>query len=298
MFLTRIFFTFLGRVVYKTEPSLKLITTKRAIYGVTQLDSEIYISSDAGAEIEVYDSKLRTVKCTRTFSVGGLVLPWDIKASAKNSCLYIMDRKYGLRNEILASDRNGKVTKKWSIENYGHLSITEEGTVVLAIYDEAKIVEYSHDGCLIREVCLSEAGVQNPWHAIKLRDGNFVVSFGNEGLLEDRTVTVEQSNRPTPNRPGVAIIDSRGVTLKELSNLQLRVPVHLDIDRYGSILVVDNDQGCVFLLNSDLEYEREIVSHADGVNAPTAICLCTSAGHLLVADKKDTFHCFLAFEIC
>lgn len=296
MFLTCVFFTFLGRVVYKTKPSLKIITTKREIYGVTQLDNEIYLASNA--EIEVYDSKLQTVKCTRTFSVGGLVLPWDIKSSAKNSCLYIMDRKDGLGNEIFASDRNGKVMKKWSIEKYGHLSVTEEGTAVLAIYHEAKIVEYSHDGCLIREVCLSEAGVQNLWHAIKLRDGNFVVSFGNEGLLEARTVTVEKSNKPTPNRPGVAIIDSRGIILKESSNLQLSVPLHLDIDRYGYILVADNDQGCVFLLNSDLEYEREIVSHADGVDAPTAICLCTSARQLLVADKKDTFHCFLAFEIC
>lgn len=257
------------------------------------MNNELYVASET--DIEVFDARADTLDSIRKFAVKGLVQASDVQASVKHDCLYIMDGSNGLRNEIFVTDKTGKVSNKWPVENSGNLSITEEGTVVLTVKDTAKIVEYSHDGHLIQEICLSEIGVQNLWHAIKLSCGNFVVSYSpRENHLVDASGIAEEETNNT-NRPGISIVDSSGVILKELSNLKFHRPMYLAVDRCGSILVADCGTGRVLLLNSDLEYQRKIVTRSHGVEAPTAISLCSSTGQLLVADNSRKFSRFWAF---
>lgn len=204
-----------------------------------------------------------------------------------------MDGSNGQRNEIFVTDKNGTVLNKWAVENYGNLSITEEGTIVLALQATAKIVEYSHEGHLIQEVCLSEYKVQNLWHAIKLRSGHFVVSCNHK---ENHLTEASGEVAGEPGQPGrIYVVDSAGAILKESSGLELSVPMYLDIDRNGAILVADS--GRVSLLNSDLQFQRHIVTDGNGVEEPTAICLCNSMGQLFVADNSRNFRRCLAFRV-
>ena len=77
-------------------------------------------------------------------------------------------------------DPNGKLIKNWSTgDDYGRLSVTDESNVILTVFVKHKLNEYSPDGQLLREINLSsDAGIRDPWHAIKLTNGNFVVSHG------------------------------------------------------------------------------------------------------------------------
>ena len=204
-----------------------------------------------------------------------------------------MDGSNGQRNEIFVTDKNGTVLNKWAVENYGNLSITEEGTIVLAVQASAKVVEYSHEGHLIQEVCLSEYKVQNLWHAIKLRSGNFVVSCNHK---ENRFTEASGEVSGEPGQPGIYVVDSTRAILKEFSGLELSQPMYLDIDRNGAILVADC--GRVSLLNSDLQFQRHIVQKNDGVEEPTAMCLSRPAGELFVADNYiHNFRRCLAFRV-
>ena len=57
------------------------------------------------------------------------------------------------------------------------LSVTNESNVILPVYNEKKLNEYSPDGQLIRELKIqSDPGIVNLWHAVKLTNGDFVVS--------------------------------------------------------------------------------------------------------------------------
>ena len=152
----------------------------KSILGLTILYKELFVLSEESSETEVYDSV--TFAFRRRLIFKELVGPQDIASSKRNNCLYILDYKGSDRSmEILRVDRTGKLKQHWSTgDDYGRgLSVTHESNVIFTVFIKHKINEYSSNGQLIREINLSsEAGIRYPNYAIKLTNGNFVVSYG------------------------------------------------------------------------------------------------------------------------
>src|SRR6218665_1021865 len=265
---------FLSKTI-RTDTSKK---GKKSIIGLAILDKELFVVYEENSEVEVYDSI--QLSLNRRLDVTGLFHPRDIGSCNQNKCLYIFSCKFPRHShEILRVDRNGNLIKKWSTgDDYGFgLFVTDEMNVILAVFNENKLNEYSSDGQLIREIDLfSGADIRFPWHAIKLPNGNFVVSHGYRNDLHR-----------------VCIVDAEGRLIKSFDgnlgsgNDQMRFPVYLAVDANGLVLVVDEWNRRILLLDSNLKFKKEILSDKnDGIRRISRIILDESTGRMLMGDNS------------
>ena len=262
---------------------------KKTVSGLTILDKELFVVSSHRSEIEVYDSI--KLSFSRQLNVKELFGPLDIVSCNTNTCLYIFDDKdrTGQSKEILRVDPNGKLIKKWSTgEDWGYgLSVTYESNVLSVVCNKHKLREYSPDGCLICEIDLSShAFIYHPLHAIKLTNNHFLVSHGE--IYDDLH--------------RVCIVDSDGNLTKSYGEKcgskvpQLFKPFYLSVDVNGFVMVADQVNSRVLLLDSDLEFKREILSRISNsevrkvpdwrlLSFPTKILLDETNGRLFVFDN-------------
>ena len=196
--------------------------------------------------------------------------------------LYIFDCKTQ-RKEILRIDPIGDLIKKWSIgHHFGHgISVTDESNVLLALKYKNKLNEYSPDGQLIREVYVSHIFMSYPRDAVRLINGHFVVisgTFGHDMSEPHRVCIVDSSGKPKKSFGGKG-----GSAIGEMKS-----PVCLAVDRNGFVMVVDQLNNRILLLDSDLEFKREIpwrkAKHR--LLDPEKILLDESNGRLLVTEGK------------
>lgn len=232
---------------YAVDPVLIMTKERRVFYGMTILEEEVFVICQEITEIEIYD--LTTLSFKRSWELEGLIDPSEIVADSKKHCLYILDAK--VPSEILRVDPNGTLLNKWStgLDHGVSMSVSSQSTVIFVAYNKRKLNEYSPDGKLIREIkILPDAGINNLLHAVKLTNGQFVVSHGDDRLHR------------------VCKLDENGNILKSFGGkkgsgaIQMNGPIPVVVERDGSVLVLDRVNGRVLLLSSDLEFKKEIFS--------------------------------------
>ena len=262
----------------KTEAGEK---DNKAISGLTILDEELFILSERSSEVEVYDSTKLTF--SRRWNMRELINPWDIGSCDRNKCLYIFDCK-GSSAEILRVDPNGNLIKKWSTgKDYGRLSVTGDSNIILTGVKTLK--EYSPDGQLVRELNLSsDASILAPSRAIKLANGQFMVSHGSGDAELHRVCVVDAAGKLQKS-----FGEKRGSAIT-----QMDCPVYFVVDGNGFVMVADRRNSRVLLLDSDLTFKREILSkEKHGFRDVNRILLDEPSGRLFVSDndwhstKKD-----------
>lgn len=247
-----------------------------SISGLTILGQELFILCEYGSEIEVYDSM--KFSFSRRWSLKELIDALAIVSCNRNNCLYIFDHKGNDQsNDILRVDPNGKLQKCWSTggDCVHCLSVSSESNLILSVFDKNKLIEYSPDGVWIREINLSsDAGIRHPFHAVQLSNGDFVVSHGDD------------------DQHTVCLVDATGKPKKALCEKcrlfigQIISPAYLAIDRNGFVLVADRDNNRILLLDSDLEFKREILSkERHGLRYPERIFLDEPNGRLFVVEN-------------
>lgn len=238
------------------------------------MNNELYIVTKGCSIVEVYD--LTSLSFTRKLKLKKLRDPQDITSCAKDNCLYVMD---WIQTTISRVAPSGMLITKWSIaKGEGRLSVTHESNVLLTSYKQSKLSEYCSDGRLICDIKLSsEDGrpIAHPQHAIKMANGCFVVSHG---------AVSDPLHR-------VCVVDSSGKILKSFGGKpgptveRVNLPLHLAVTSEGSILVADWNNSRVLLLNSKLEFKKELLSKRDGLRHPGRICLNESKGQLIAANN-------------
>lgn len=245
--------------------------------------------SERSSEVEVYDSL--NLNFSRRLNLKELTNPEGLASCYRNKCLYIFDMKgFNKSNEILRVDSNGKLINNWSTgdDNGWGLSVTDEANIILTVYWKNTLIEYSSDGQLIREInLLPEAGIRNPLHAIKLANGHFVVSFG-----------IHQKDLH-----GVCVVDADGQLKKSLCGKcrsiigDVKHPGYLAVDGNEFVMVVDRFNSRVLLLDSDLEFKKEILSkEKHRLQNPTRILLDESNGRVIIADNEWNNQQILIFQ--
>lgn len=222
----------------------------RGIRGLTILNDELFLAFEKSNIIEAVLINFCT-RC-RTFVLAGLTAPGTIAACAKNNCLYVIDQNTKLRKRIFRVKTDGGIVNSWETDDddRGRISVNRAGHVVMTVFDKRKVKIYSPDGELLTERTIDFSGthITDPYHTINMADGYFIISHG---LYKS---DIHQ----------VCKFDATGNILLAFGNKkgcrgeELDCPVYLAERKDGSILVADQDNDRVILLNSELEFVKEL----------------------------------------
>jgi len=229
------------------------------VVAVTSLGDDVFVLHWSGSPVEVYDA--RTFTLQRHFRIPGLDSPsYGLAASIHYGCLYASDLHNSRIHRVDLSDSSA--VKQWSVASCpAGLSVNKEHNVVVACYGAHKLQEYTTHGTLVREISLRQLGLFNPWHAVQLSTGDYVVSHGTS--------------------PGaVYVVGVDGQVLHSYDQSQasnvgpMSGPRSLAVTRNDNILVADESNNRILSLDSSLSSAYELVLPVDnGIQTPIGLFL-------------------------
>ena len=244
----------------------------KPILGVTLLADEVYLFRDkeCSDQVEVYDViNYRIQRCLTVPNIRGFN---DMTSCEHYRCLYIANR---IGECIHRVDVEGAATQ-WAVKDKSAgLSVNAAHNVLVTCRVVRKIKEFSSHGNLLRELTLP-GDVMNPWHAIQLTNGEFIVCHG---FFDDAVHRVCKISADCND-----IIQSHGG--QPGPNIgQYNEPGHLAVDNNEFVFVADINNRRVTLLSPTLGYVREVVSRDDLKWWPDILCLDTQRRRLYVTDN-------------
>jgi len=214
---------------------------------VTTLDDEVFLVRPGGGrdQVEVYD--VITYRLLRRLTVPNLRALVDMTSCKHYLCVYISDDDVACIHRL---DSQGAATQ-WPVndEPWG-ISVNKAHHVLVVCYLVRKIKEFSTDGQLFRELTLPD-DVINPWHAIQLTSGQFIVCHGGIGDAVHRVCTISADGQKTVRAHGGQPGSDAG---------QYNVPLHLAVDDNEFAFVADYKNRRVTLLSPTLDFVRRVVS--------------------------------------
>jgi len=244
-----------------------------AVQGVAVYKQKIYVATENNSEISVYSSDEHVF--LHALVVPGLKQASDMTFCRRNSCLYLID--WVVRSIFRAEIEGVKEIIDWSTEGeFGGLSASGDGSVVLAGHETNSLKEYTTWGTLIRTVKLkSDVGeVIRPWHAVKLASEMFVASHGSSSDTALHRVCLVDS--------GGQIVKSFG-GLRGRGNNSLWGPYHLCMTDENRLFIADCNNGRIVVLDENLEFLSEI---SGSLRKPRRICLDKPSNKLFVTDNR------------
>jgi len=181
-----------------------------------------------------------------------------IVAIAEYNSLYVCDTgQMALYRFNLSDD----VVTRWPIDGKCiGMSKTSSGNLLATVWEPYRILEYSPDGILIREISLDRT-IYNPHHSIQLPEKQFVVSHG--GRIQNRVCLVNEFGfiqRCYGGDPGSG------------AN-QLYSPVQMAVSEDGNVLVSDMGNDRVVVFNRELLFLGYLSTTEQVLSRPYAIHL-------------------------
>jgi len=255
---------------------------RESVTAVTSLGNEVFVlRCISQQQVEVYDASTFTLQ--RNITVPGLgSWSYGLAACAHYKCLYVSDDKH---DSIHRAELSGSsAVKKWSVASGPRgLSVNKEHNVVVASFEAHKIQEYTTHGAFVREISLEQGGVTDPWHAVQLSTGDYVVSEC-ESLGAVSVVGID-------GRVVRRYCPSPSSDVGEMKD-----PTGLAVTKDDDILVADEDNSRILLVNSSLSSARELALPVDhGIQWPWGLCLDESRGRLCVGEWSGS-HRVLVFD--
>lgn len=263
--------------MYTEEQDVHAIAEGGPVIAVTSLGYEIYVlRPERRNQVEVYD--VVTDRLQRRLTVPNTHGRFaDMTSCEHHLCLYISAHideyvhRVDLDGEVLAWDVEGKPCG---------LSVNKAHHLLVTCADYSLIKEFSSNGDYIRYVILP-CEVVNPWHAIQLTKGQFVVCHGAENDIVHR-VCVMSSNFYKSK-----IVHSHG-GLRGSDTGQYNVPSHLAVDDNEFVFVADVINRRVTLLTPTLKDVRHVVSRDKRSWRPRRLHFDSRRRRLYVAENQVT----------
>jgi len=255
------------------EPAVQTLPDGKPVFGVTLLAGEVYVlrAWKERDQVEVYDAtSYRFQRCLTVPNARGLM---DMTACEHLGYVYISDFIAACIHRLGAQN----ATTQWLVNDRPQgLSVNAGHNLLVTFCVGCKIKEYSTDGKLLRELTLP-CDVINPWHAIQLTNGQFIVCHGGDYDPVHRVCKISED--------GCHVVQSHGG--QQGSDIgHYYVPVYLAVDDNEFVFVVDLRNRRVKLLSPTLEYIREVVCSQDLTNYPFRLCSNTRSQRLYVADNE------------
>jgi len=254
------------------------------VAAVTSLGEEIYLLREKDVDhVEVYDViSYRLLRCLTVRNARSLS---DMTSCKHFLCLYIADPDAECIHRL---DLQGKSTQ-WPVNDRPMgLSVNAGHNIIVTCCKVRKIKEFSPCGNLRRDVTLP-AEVINPWHAIQLTNGQFIVCHGDPDDPMNRVCKVSED--------GDNVIVSHGG--QQGSNIgQYNVPHHLAVDDNEFVIVLDINNHRVTLLSLALDYiVRQVVSREQLKWRPDRLCLDVQQRRLYVTENEFKDRTFTAGRV-
>jgi len=238
------------------------------VSAVTSLGDDVFVVRHNSQHVEVYDAETLTLQ--HRIAVHGLGQSNGLVACPNNNCLYASDFTNNNIHRVELSGSNA--AKKWSVASSPRgLSVNIAHNLVVVCREANKLQEYTTHGSLVREICL-QSGVTDPWHAIQLSTGDYVVSqFTSPGMVS--VVGVDGQ-----------VIHSYGQS--QTSDVgQMKYPRSLAVTKNDDILVADQLNNRILSINRSTGCVQELaLSVDDGIQEPFGLCLDESRGRLYVGE--------------
>ena len=262
---------------YINDPLLiSTISFSSRIRGITIVERELFVICRESNVVHVYDAN--TTAFQTKFLVGGLIDPLSL-ASTSNA-LFISEV---LSNKIYQVGLPAKsVFTTWKVDAlYNTLSTTNQGNLLVSCVsgkalndagESYELFEYTPDGILQRRLILSEE-MRGLKHAVQIGNDRFVLTHVNV-----------QTQR-------VCLVDGEGKLLKSYGGASGSGPGQLDnprdvvVDRRGFVFVTCLYGNKVVLLNSELEFVKDIIPTSANIRFIDTICLDEYRGVLYVSDN-------------
>ena len=240
--------------------------------GVTSLGDEVFLLRNKESdEVEVYD--VITYVLQRTLTLPKARGFADMTSCEHYSCVYIADHIIMCIHRV---DVYGAAIH-WAVNDEPEsLSVTKAHNVLVTCDLVHKIKEFSSHGELLRELTLPN-DVIDPWHAIQLTSGQYVVCHGDRGDAVHRLCLM--------NADYTQIIHSHGGQPGSSTD-QYDVPIHLAVDDNEFVFVADQNNRRVTLLSQTLNYIRQVVSRDKPKWCPCRLHLDVQRRRLYVADNE------------
>ena len=249
---------------------------------MTTLGEQVYVlRRKERDQVEVYD--VITYHLQHLLMVPNISGFTDMTSCEHFQCLYISDPVAKCVDRL---DLGGNAAQ-WPVSDEPHsLSVTAAHNLLVTCRLVQKIKEFSPRGDLLRDVTLPD-DVINPWHAIQLTSGQFIVCHVGLGERVHRVCTVSADDRE--------IVHSHGG--QPGSDTGQYTPVHLAVDNNEFVLVADVNNRRVTLLSPTLNYIRQVVSRDQLRRWPDKLCLDAQRRRLYVADGKYTGGRVVVFSV-
>jgi len=219
----------------------------------------------------VYD--VISYRLLRCLTVPNALSVSDMTSCEHFLCLYISDPNVECIHRL---DLQGN-SKQWPVNDIPcGLSVNADHNLIVTCRSVRKIKEFSPHGDLLRDITLPD-DVINPWHAIQLTNGQFIVCHGYPADPVNRVCKVSED--------GGHIINSHGG--QPGSNIgQYAMSRHLAVDDNEFVFVVDITNRRVTLLSPTLDYKCQVVSGEQFKWDPRRLCLDVQRRRLYVVDNE------------
>ena len=255
------------------------------VMGVTSLGDEVFVlRPNERDEVEVYDViTYRSVRCITVTNARGFVGFADMTSCEHYHCVYIADADVMCIHRV---DVQGGATTQWAVndEPWG-LSVTKAHNVLVTCHVVRKIKEFSSHGALLHEMTLPD-DVINPWHAIQLTTGQYVVCHGGVGDAVHRVCVMSENCTHIVHSHGGQCGSDIGQYAPRPDTSQYNVPCRLAVDDNEFVFVVDLNNRRVTLLSPTLNYIRQVVSRDKLKWKPRRLHLDVQRRRLYVTDSE------------
>ena len=239
--------------------------------GVASLGDDVFVvRCNSQQKIEVYDAK--TFVFRRHIKVPGLgEYPYGCAVCPHNRCLYASDFDNHSVHRVELSGANAVM--KWSVGRCPvGLSVNSDQNLLVVSRDERKLQKFTTVGTLLQNIQL-HAGIGNPWHAVQLPTGQFLVSHS--GSLH-RVCLV--------GADGAVVRSYGGQKGSQLT--QMNEPAGLAVDGEGRVLVAEWDNNRLLVIDQSLSSAHEMsVGVHGGLKGPYSLCYDQSRRRLYIGER-------------
>jgi len=269
--------------VKPTTPTLTHVTASQglgSVSAVTSLGDDVFVARCYIQQVEVYDAVTLTLQRRLTVPGLGAYLS-GLAACPINICLYASEYWEDLVYRVELSGSNA-VKKRSVAKCPAGLSVNRKHNLIVTCCAANKLQEYTTHGFLVREICL-QAGMTDPYHAIQLSTGDYVISQWKS--------------------PGVvSVVGVDGQVVRSYGQSQtsdvghMKNPTSLAVTKNDDILVADEGNNRILSINSSLGSVQELaLSVQGGIHEPQGLCLVESRGRLYVGEDGGA-HRVLVFD--
>ena len=254
-----------------------VIQTNNPVAGMTMIDNVIIVVGSRSSSVSFYDRA--TLKLQSVLEFPAITDPYDLIGHKR--ILFVSERSDNTIHKILLKEK----IYHWNL-GYGcmasTLSITTQQHLLVACCEVPLtrfVVEINiYNGALILRRVSFQPNVMNIRHLVPLPNDEFLISHGRRG---DRLRCVCYVNKE-----GIAVKSYGGPWGSETG--KLNEPIRLAVNKDGFIFVLDYSNNNVIMLDSNLEFVREVVARQE-LRHPQRMYLDDVSGHLYIGDGLYSF---------